>query len=260
MRTLSEIERKIYSRNILIPEIGESGQLKLLESRVLIIGLGGLGSPALFYLAAAGVGNIGAADCEAVDYSNLQRQILHGRKDVGRNKTESAVETISRLNPDIRLELHGAISAENIAETIASYDFIVEATDNFKSKFLVNDACMRLGKAFSHAGILGAYGQTMTVIPGRSPCLRCFFEDEPKAGTYETTSEAGVLGGVAGVIGTIQSIEAIKYLLDIGGLLTGRLLTFDALVMAFGEVKLPRERKCALCRALEEDPGRVNPE
>ncbi len=259
MRALSEIERKIYSRNMLIPEIGESGQLKLLESRVLVIGLGGLGSPALFYLAAAGVGNIGAADCDVVDYSNLQRQILHGRKDIGRNKTESAVETIARLNPDIRLELYGAISAENIAGTIASYDFIVEATDNFKSKFLVNDACMRLGKAFSHAGILGAYGQTMTVIPGKCPCLRCVFEDEPKAGTYETTSEAGVLGGVAGVIGTIQSIEAIKYLLDIGGLLTGRLLTFDALVMAFSEVKLPWVRKCAVCGALAEGPGSVNP-
>jgi len=183
MRTLSEIEGKIYSRNILIPKIGESGQLKLLESRVLIIGLGGLGSPALFYLAAAGVGNIGAADCDVVDYSNLQRQILHGRKDVGRNKTESAVETISRLNPDIRLEIYGAISAENIAETIASYDFIVEATDNFKSKFLVNDACMRLGKAFSHAGILGAYGQTMTVVPGQGPCFRCVFQEEPEEGT-----------------------------------------------------------------------------
>jgi molybdopterin/thiamine biosynthesis adenylyltransferase len=254
MRTLSEIERKIYSRNILIPKIGESGQLKLLESRVLIIGLGGLGSPALFYLAAAGVGNIGAADCDVVDYSNFQRQILHGRKDVGRNKTESAVETISRLNPDIRLETYGAISAENIAETIASYDFIVEATDNFKSKFLVNDACMRLGKAFSHAGILGAYGQTMTVVLGQGPCFRCVFQEEPEEGTYETTSEAGVLGSVAGVIGTIQSIEAIKYLLGIGGLLTGRLLTFDALAMAFMEVKLSWNRECAVCGGTQGGP------
>ena len=254
MRTLSEIEGKIYSRNILIPKIGESGQLKLLESRVLIIGLGGLGSPALFYLAAAGVGNIGAADCDVVDYSNLQRQILHGRKDIGRNKTESAVETISRLNPDIRLEIYGAISAENIAETIASYDFIVEATDNFKSKFLVNDACMRLGKAFSHAGILGAYGQTMTVVPGQGPCFRCVFQEEPEEGTYETTSEAGVLGSVAGVIGTIQSIEAIKYLLGIGGLLTGRLLTFDALAMAFMEVKLSWNRECAVCGGTRGGP------
>jgi molybdopterin/thiamine biosynthesis adenylyltransferase len=254
MRTLSEIEGKIYSRNILIPKIGESGQLKLLESRVLIIGLGGLGSPALFYLAAAGVGNIGVADCDVVDYSNLQRQILHGRKDVGRNKTESAVETISRLNPDIRLEIYGAISAENIAETIASYDFIVEATDNFKSKFLVNDACMRLGKAFSHAGILGAYGQTMTVVPGQGPCFRCVFQEEPEEGTYETTSEAGVLGSVAGVIGTIQSIEAIKYLLGIGGLLTGRLLTFDALAMAFMEVKLSWNRECAVCGGTQGGP------
>ena len=176
-----------------------------------------------------------------------------------RNKTESAVETISRFNPDMRLEnVQGHFSGK-YSEGIASYDFVVEATDNFKSKFLVNDACVRLGKAFSHAGILGAYGQTMTFVPGEGPCLRCVFEDEPKAGTYETTSEAGVLGGVAGVIGTIQSIEAIKYLLDIGGLLTGRLLTFDALVMAFSEVKLPWDRKCAVCGALAEGPGSVNP-
>ncbi len=250
MRTLSQIERKIYIRNILLPEIGESGQLKLLESRVLVIGLGGLGSPALLYLAAAGVGTIGAADCDVVDFSNLQRQILHGRQDIGRNKTDSAAETISRLNPDIRLETYSAISEDNIAETIASYDFVVEATDNFQSKFLINDACVRLGKPFSHGAILGAYGQTMTIVPGRGPCFRCVFQDEPKAGTYETTSEAGVLGSVAGVIGTIQSTEAIKYLLNIGGLLTGRLLTFDALAMSFMEIKLPWNRKCAVCESL----------
>jgi len=254
MRKLSEIEAKIYSRNMLLPEIGESGQLKLLESRVLIIGLGGLGSPALFYLAAAGVGNIGVADCDAVDFSNLQRQILYGRKDVGRSKTETAAETISRLNPDVRLETYKAISEENIAKTIVYYDFIVEATDNFKSKFLLNDACVRLGKPFAHAGILGAYGQTMTIVPGQGPCFRCIFQDEPEAGTYETTSEAGVLGSVAGVIGTIQSIEVIKYLLGIGDLLVGRLLTFDALTMAFMEVKLPWKQKCAVCG----DPSKVS--
>ena len=208
---------------------------------------GGLGSPALLYLAAAGVGTIGAADCDVVDFSNLQRQILHGRKDVGRNKTESAAETISRLNPDTRLEMYGAISEENIAETIASYDFVVEATDNFKAKYFINDACVRLGKPYSHAGILGAYGQMMTYVPGQGPCFRCAFQDEPEPGTYETTSEVGVLGSVAGVIGTLQSIEAIKYLLGLGGLLTGRLLTFDALAMAFMEVKLSCDRKCAVC-------------
>ncbi len=247
MRVLSDTERKIYSRNMLLPEIGESGQLKLLESRVLVIGLGGLGSPALFYLAAAGVGEIGAADSDVVELSNLQRQILHGRKDIGRNKTESAVDSISRLNPDVRLKTYGLISEENIEGMIASYDFVIEATDNFKSKFLVNDACVRLGKAFSHAGILGAYGQTMTIVPGAGPCFRCVFEDEPQPGTYETTDQAGVLGSVAGVLGTLQSIEAIKYLLGIGGLLVGRLLTFDALSMEFREVKLPWKRKCAIC-------------
>ncbi len=256
MRVLSETERKIYCRNMLLPEIGEPGQLKLLESRVLVIGLGGLGSPALFYLAAAGVGEIGVADSDIVDLSNLQRQILHGRKDVGRRKTESAVETISRLNPDVRLKTYGVIYEENIAGIIASYDFIIEATDNFRSKFFINDACVRLGKAFSHAGILGAYGQTMTIVPGAGPCFRCVFEDEPKPGTYETTDQAGVLGSVAGVLGTLQSIEAVKYLLGIGGLLIGRLLTFDALSMEFREVKLPWNRKCAVCRSSEKGQER----
>ena len=247
MRHLSEIEKKIYSRNILLPEVGEEGQVKLLESRVLIIGLGGLGSPALFYLAAAGVGEIGIADGDTVDYSNLQRQILYGREDVGREKTESAAEAVSRLNPDVRLRRYKTISAENILEVIAPYNFVIEATDNFGSKFLVNDACVRSGKAFSHAGILGAYGQTMTIVPGEGPCFRCVFEEEPKPGTYETTDRVGVLGSVAGVMGTIQATEAIKYLLGIRGLLIGRLLTWDAIAMDFREVRLPADRKCSVC-------------
>lgn len=244
---MNETEREIYRRNILLPEIGESGQAKLLDSRVLVIGLGGLGSPALFYLAAAGIGEIGIADGDTVDLSNLQRQILHGRADVGKKKTQSARETILRLNPDVRLRDFGIVSEKNISEVLAPYDFVIEATDNFKSKFLINDACVRLGKPFSHAGILGAYGQAMTVVPGAGPCYRCVFEEEPRKGTYDTTDRVGVLGSVAGLMGTIQATEAIKYLLDIGGLLTGRLLTWDAFSMVFREVKLPADQRCALC-------------
>jgi molybdopterin-synthase adenylyltransferase len=255
MRNLTEIEKKIYNRNMLLPEIGESGQLKLLGSRVLVIGLGGLGSPALFYLAAAGVGELGIVDGDTVDLSNLQRQILHGRADVGLDKTESAAVTISRLNPDLRLNIHKTVLCDgNASEIIGPYDFVVEATDNFSSKFLVNDACVRLGKPFSHAGVLGAYGQTMTVIPAAGPCFRCIFEEVPRPGTYDTPDRTGVLGSVAGVIGTIQATEAIKYLVGIEGLLVGRLLTWDALAMTFREIRLPANPSCTACGPRDSAP------
>jgi molybdopterin/thiamine biosynthesis adenylyltransferase len=248
MKNLTEIEKKIYSRNILIPAIGESGQLKLLGSRVLVIGLGGLGSPALFYLAAAGVGEIGIVDSDIVDLSNLQRQILHGREDVGREKTESASRTLARLNPDLRLNTYKTVLCEsNASEIIEPYDFVIEATDNFSSKFLINDTCVRLGKPFSHAGVLGTHGQTITVLPGAGPCFRCIFEEVPQPGTYPTPDRTGVLGSVAGVIGTIQATEAIKYLVGIEGLLVGRLLTWDALTMTFREIKLLTNQDCTAC-------------
>jgi len=246
---LSEFDRELYQRNILLRDVGEAGQLKLFNSRVLIIGLGGLGSPALFYLAASGIGEIGIADSDWVDVSNLQRQILHGREDVGRQKTLSAQETITRLRPDLRLNHYPfRITRENAPAVIAPYDFIIEATDNFASKFLINDICVELGKPFSHAGILGAYGQAMTVIPGKGPCFRCVFENIPPPGAVETTDEAGVLGSVAGVFGCIQATEAIKYLLGCGRMLTGSLLTWDAFTMTFREIKLPPDKRCGLCR------------
>lgn len=248
MRSLSELEKKIYIRNVLIPQIGEAGQVKLLESRVLVIGLGGLGSPASLYLAAAGIGEIGLVDSDTVDLSNLQRQVLHGREDVGEDKIRSASHTLSRLNPDVRLNpIKTAVSAENILDLVSPYDFVIEATDNFESKFLINDACLRLGKPYSHAGILGAFGQTMTVVPGKGPCLRCVFEEVPPAGTYDTPDKVGVLGSVAGVMGTIQATEAIKYLTGAGRLLVGRMLTWDALGMRFREVELPAARRCGIC-------------
>ncbi len=247
IRRLTETEKQVYRRNILLPGVGESGQIKLRNSKVLVIGLGGLGSPALFYLAAAGIGEIGIADGDTVDLSNLQRQILHGRAEVGKQKTESARVAVSRLNPELNLKICETVSRENASDIIAPYDFVIEATDNFQSKFLINDACVRLEKPFSHAGAVGMHGQTMTVIPGEGPCFRCVFEDEPQTGTYDTSDRVGILGSVAGVLGTLQATEAIKYLLGIGDLLVGRLLTWDALAMRFREVRLPMDRKCNVC-------------
>ena len=245
---LSEFDRALYQRNILLREVGEAGQLKLMQSRVLIIGLGGLGSPALFYLAACGIGEIGIVDSDWIDLSNLQRQILHGREDVGRQKTLSAQETILRLRPDLRLNRYPfRITEENALEVITPYDFVIEATDNFASKFLINDICVKLGKPLSHAGILGAYGQAMTIITGKGPCFRCVFETVPTPGDVETTDDVGVLGTVAGVFGCIQATEAIKFILGRGRLLTGRLLTWDAFEMSFREIRLSPNSRCAAC-------------
>ena len=247
---LTDLEKELYHRNIQIPEVGEEGQLKLLRSRVLIVGLGGLGSPALYYLAACGIGEIGIADYDRVELSNLQRQILHGREDVGSDKTASAARSATRLRPDLRLRTYPCrISEANASEIIGPYDFVIEATDNFAAKFLISDACVRLRKAYSHAGILGMYGQTMTVLPGKGPCYRCVFGDVPPPGAVPTTREAGVLGVVPGVLGTIQATEAMKYLLNRGRLLVGSLLTWDALSMTFREIRLPPDARCGVCRA-----------
>jgi len=248
MNLLSDHQKELYHRNIIVPEIDEAGQLKLLHSRVLVVGLGGLGSPALLYLAAAGIGKIGIADSDRVELSNLQRQILHGRDDIGKEKTRSACESIELLNPDISLKVHPVrFTAANASEIIAAYDFIIEATDNFESKFLINDVCVKQGKAFSHAGILGTYGQTMTVVPNQGPCFRCVFKEVPPPGAVKTTAETGVLGSVPGVFGAIQATEAIKYLVGFGDLLVGRLLSWDALQGTFREVKLPPDMRCAIC-------------
>jgi len=239
----------IYQRQIILPEVGEEGQQRLLQSRVLIVGLGGLGSPALYYLSACGIGEIGIADGDRVELSNLNRQILHGEEDLGKEKTISARQRIAGLRPDVRLILHPArITAANAPEIISLYDFVIEATDNFEAKFLINDICVKLGKPFSHAGVLGMYGQTMTVVPGGGPCFRCVFGDLPSPESVRTTSEAGVMGSVTGVMGAIQATEAIKYLLKCGDLLVGRLLTWDALSMTFRSVKLPSARRCDVCR------------
>ncbi len=239
-----------YERHFSLPEVGFKGQVKLRNSKVLVVGVGGLGSPALLYLAAAGVGKLGVADGDAVDLSNLQRQIAHFTADLGKPKTLSVKEKIAALNPDVEVaEHHEFLNASNIARVFADYDFIVEGTDNFAAKFLVNDACILLCKPFSHAGMLRFEGQTMTVLPGKSRCYRCLFRDPPPPGSVPNCAEAGILGMLPGILGSIQAAEAVKYLLGLGELLTDRLLIFDALSMRFRELRGKRDPECPACGA-----------
>lgn len=244
--TNEQLER--YSRHIILKEIGVKGQKKLLNGKVLIIGAGGLGAPAALYLAAAGVGTIGIADADVVDLSNLQRQVIHATADIGKPKVESAKESMLAINPDIQVNTyHDFVAADNVAELIADYDFILDGTDNFPAKFLINDACVMQKKAFSHAGIIRFRGQLMTYVPGEGPCYRCVFKEPPPKDAVPTCKQAGVIGAMAGVIGCLQAMEAVKYLTGAGELLTGRLLTYDALTMTFHTVKLPRNGHCAVC-------------
>ena len=217
---------------------------------MLIIGTGGLGAPAAMYLAAAGVGHIGLVDYDVVDLSNLQRQIIHQTQDVGKAKIISGKETIAAMNPDVEVHTYDEmVNSSNIKDIIndQDYDFIIDGTDNFPAKFLINDACVLLGKPFSHAGIIRFQGQTMTYVPGKGPCYRCVFKEPPPKDAVPTCRQAGVLGVMGGVIGTLQGTEALKYLLGVGELLTGNLLTYDALSMTFRKVKIPHNPKCAIC-------------
>jgi molybdopterin/thiamine biosynthesis adenylyltransferase len=241
-----QVER--YSRHILLQDVGGKGQEQLLAGRVLIIGAGGLGSPAALYLAAAGVGTIGLADADVVDATNLQRQVIHFTPDIGRPKVVSAADKIRAINPDVTVQTHPEwICAANIADLIAQYDFVIDGTDNFATKFLINDACVLGKKPYSHGGILRFDGQTLTVMPGASACYRCIFPKPPPKNAIPTCSEAGVIGVLPGVIGTLQATEAIKYLLGIGSLLTGRLLTYDARTLKFREIAIQRNPKCPVC-------------
>ncbi|MBQ7841174.1 MAG: thiazole biosynthesis adenylyltransferase ThiF [Lachnospiraceae bacterium] len=242
-----QLER--YSRHIILKEIGVRGQKKLLNAKVLIIGAGGLGAPAAMYLAAAGVGTIGIADADEVDLSNLQRQIIHATDDVGKPKVESAKETMNKMNPDVTVKTyHEFVSSENILDLIKDYDFIIDGTDNFPAKFLINDACVMAKKPFSHAGIIRFKGQLMTYVPGEGPCYRCVFKNPPPKDAVPTCKQAGVIGAMGGVIGSLQAMEAIKYITGVGELLTGSLLTFDAIKMNFHKVKLPKaDCNCAVC-------------
>lgn len=246
---LSKEQNERYERNILIKEIGVKGQEKLLHSKVLVIGAGGLGSPAILYLACAGVGTIGIADHDSVDLSNLQRQIIHTEKAVKKSKVESAKQAVLERNPNIQvITYEQRIDADNIMELMKDYDFILDATDNFSTKFLINDACVLAKKPFSHAGVIRFQGQTMTYVPEQGPCYRCIFEEPPKETIVPNCRQEGILGAVTGIIGSIQAMEAIKYLLNIGNLLTGYFLTYDGLTMEFRKIKLPnRTSSCPVC-------------
>ena len=244
--TDEQIDR--YSRHIILPEVGGKGQKKLLESKVFLVGAGGLGSPAAFYLAAAGIGKIGIADNDNVDFSNLQRQILHSTKDVGSPKAQSAKETIEDLNPDVEVVSYtDRLNSENIIDIIKDYDVILDGSDNFPTRYLVNDACVMLGKPLSHGAIFRFDGQATTIIPGEGPCYRCLYETPPPPDLVPSCQEAGVLGVIAGIIGVIQATEVIKLILGKGELLNGKLLLYDSLGMNFKKLNIRRNPDCPIC-------------
>lgn len=238
-----------YSRHFVLPEIGVSGQKNLLASKVLVIGAGALGSTALMYLASAGIGTIGIADYDKIELSNLQRQIIHNTASVGQYKADSAKRTIKDINPDVSVILYKEkITVENIIKIIRNYDFIIDGSDNFETKFLINDACVIERKPYSHAGAVKFEGQTMTYVPGKGPCLRCLLGSVPPPNETCSCSQAGVLGVVPGIIGGIQALEAIKYILGIGDLLIGKILSFDALHTGVHIMDVPRSSpECAVC-------------
>jgi molybdopterin/thiamine biosynthesis adenylyltransferase/rhodanese-related sulfurtransferase len=241
-------EFRRYSRHLIMPEVGLAGQEKLRRSSVLLIGTGGLGSPVALYLAAAGIGRIGLVDFDVVDETNLQRQIIHGTKDVGRPKLYSARDRILDVNPAIDVVLHEtAIDSSNALEIMGDYDVIIDATDNFPTRYLTNDACVLLGKPNVYGSIFRFEGQASVFYAEEGPCYRCLFPEPPPPGLVPSCAEGGVLGVLPGVIGTIQATEAIKLLLGKGKPLIGRLLLYDALEMSFDEVQLRKDPACPVC-------------
>jgi len=238
-----------YSRNILLPEVGGVGQERLLRSKVFCLGLGGLGSPIALYLAASGVGTVGIADSDLVDISNLQRQVIHFTNDIGKPKALSAKEKITMLNPDIKVNVYEeTIDKDNITEIIREYDLVIDGSDNFPTRYLVNDACFFEAKTLVSGAILGFEGQISVFKPhAGAPCYRCLYPEIPPAGLIPSCQEAGILGAVAGTIGAIQALEALKELLEIGESLVGRLLVFNALRMNVHEVKINKDPNCPLC-------------
>ena len=237
-----------YSRHFLLPEVGEEGQAKLLDARVLMVGAGGLGSPSAYYLAAAGVGTMGIVDHDVVDLSNLQRQILHSNSRIGEPKTESARQTLQGLNPDVNvIPIPERLTSENIMEIIKDYDIVVDGCDNFATRYLVNDACVMTGKPNVHGSIFQFEGQVSVFRPGYGPCYRCLYPEPPPPGMAPSCAEAGVLGVLPGIIGTIQAVETIKLILDKGESLAGRLLHFNTLTMEVTTLRLRRDPECPMC-------------
>jgi molybdopterin/thiamine biosynthesis adenylyltransferase/molybdopterin converting factor small subunit len=246
-RALTEQQVLRYSRHIIMPQVGSVGQRKLMEARVLVLGAGGLGSPAALYLGLAGVGTLGILDFDAVDLSNLQRQILHHTKDVGRPKVESAQDTVSAHNPDVRVVPHNvALTSENALDIISQYDIVVNGMDNFPARYLTNDACVFLKKPLVDGSVLLFDGQTTVYLPGKG-CYRCLYPTPPPPGLVPSCADAGVLGALPGVIGCIQAIETIKLILGAGESLSGRLLLFDALSMEWRTVRIHRDPECVVC-------------
>ena len=244
--TDEQIER--YSRHIILPEVGGQGQQKMLEAKVLLLGAGGLGSPAAYYLAAAGIGNLGIVDFDRVALSNLQRQIIHSTKRIGMLKTESAKKTIQDLNPDVKVTLYNEkLDSKNIMKLIDEYDYIVDGSDNFPTRYLVNDACVITGKTIIHGSIYRFEGQVTVFKPGDGPCYRCLYPEPPPPGMAPNCQEGGVLGVLAGVIGNLQVVEVLKLVLGIGKPLIGGLLIYDALNTEFRKLKLRKDVDCPVC-------------
>jgi adenylyltransferase/sulfurtransferase len=240
-----------YARHIVLPEVGGVGQEKLLGARVLVVGAGGLGAPLLLYLAAAGIGTLGVVDDDVVDLSNLQRQVIHATSRIGMSKVESAALTVADINPDVRLVSHAErLTPENVMRLIADYDIIADGSDNFDTRFLVNDACHLAGKTLVSGAILRFEGQIATFkshLGNAYPCYRCLYRDPPPPGMIPSCSEGGVLGALAGSVGSLQATEVLKEVMDIGQSLAGQLILYDALDATFRKIKLPRDAACPLC-------------
>jgi len=245
---LSQEQLTRYQRNIVIPDIGEKGQEKLLNSKVLIVGTGGLGSSCAYYLAAAGIGKIGLVDFDSVELDNLQRQILHATRDIGKLKVESAKNKLNNLNPKIEIISHKVkLSSENILDIVKDYDLLVECSDNFLTKYLLNDTSVLTGKPLFYAAVSRFEGQAITILPKKTACYRCLFPKLPSEDEFISSKDAGILGAVAGIIGLIQANEVLKYVLNIGELLTNKLLTFDSLTTTLKKIKAQPNSNCPVC-------------
>ena len=252
MTDLSNEELLRYGRHLVLSEVGVAGQTKLKQSRVLLIGAGGLGSPAALYLAAAGVGTLGIVDFDEVDLTNLQRQVIHGTSDIGRLKIDSAIDRISEINPHVHVERYDtALKSSNALEIARDYDVLVDGTDNFPTRYLVNDTCVLLGKPNAYGSVLRFEGQASVFATDEGPCYRCLFREPPPAGLVPSCAEAGVLGVLPGLIGTIQATETIKLLLGLGDSLVGRLLLIDAMTMQFRAIQVRKDPECPMCGTRE---------
>ncbi len=258
-RLLSAEQKERYRRHLIIPEVGESGQVKLCDAKVLLMGAGGLGSPAALYLAAAGIGTLGIVDMDVVDLSNLQRQVIHGQEMLGRPKTESAAQALKRLNPDVKvIPFQERLTSENVERIVSQFDVVVDGGDNFPTRYLLNDACVLLNKPNVHGSIFRFDGQVTTFVPGKGPCYRCLYPQPPPPELAPSCAEAGVLGVLPGIIGLFQANEVLKLVLGKGEPLVGRLVTFEALGTRFAELKLRRDPSCPVCAEGVPFPGFID--